>query len=264
MAECTAGGFAAGAGAARLQLGAVLRFTGRREEAITELEQARTELVAGGETRSAGYVEFEIAMALTSLGDAAAARRRFTAAEELLRRAGDLRGCANALAGLSRALIDDGQVDAAVVSARQAVEIVERIGDRRLTAIILGLLGSAQLAADDVTAARQTLLSSFAAAQELAADDAATVSCCELAEAHRRLGDLSAAAAAFVTGAELADRTEMSLWRARADFGLARVAIAGGDVDRGRRLLLDAIPVLDRTDRRQAARARAELAELSS
>jgi transcriptional regulator with XRE-family HTH domain/tetratricopeptide (TPR) repeat protein len=259
VAECTAAGDPAGAGAARLQLGSILRFTRRREDSLIELRRARADLTAAGDPAGPGHVDFELGMVLASLGDHGTARRHFTAAEETLRRAGDVRGSANALTALSSAQIGDGEPAAAVASAREALKRIEGIGDRRLTAVTRALLGSAQLAAEDPVAARDTLRAALDAAEEVHAGDAEGMSSCELGEAYRRLGDLAAARDAFTRAAEQLRRAEMTHWVGRSELGLGRVAADDGDVGRARRHLEQARQLLEGSYRRQAETALAAL-----
>jgi tetratricopeptide (TPR) repeat protein len=262
VVECVAAGDQAGAGAARLQLGSILRFTRRPQEAVVELEQARGALLAAGDPAGPGHVDFELGMALIQLGDRLAARRHFTAAKEILHRVGDLRGSANALSALSQAQIADGEPAAAVTSSRQALELVEGIGDRRLAALTGALVGSAEVAAGDLAGALRTLRTSLAAAEELDNLEAAGVSWYELGEAHWRLGDLAAARDAFTRGGELLRQAEMPLWIGRSEHGLGRVAAAEGNPRDARRHLDQAVELLQRTDQERAEVVRAELAAL--
>ncbi len=261
VVECEAACDDAGAGAARLQLGAVLRLAGRHPEARTELVAARDALLAAGDRTAAAHVDVDLGMALTSLGKYAAAREHLGAAERTLRAAGDVRGRANALSGLSTAQLEDGEPAAAVASVRQALALLEGIGDRRLVAVTRALVGWAELEAGDTGAALVTLRAALDGAEELHSPENEGISRCGLGEAYRRLGDPAAARAEFDAAGALLREAGMGYWVGRVELGLGRLAASVGDRALARDHLVRAAQLLGGGLPRSAV-ARAELAAL--
>ena len=261
VVECEAAGDAAGTGAARLQLGAVLRLAGRHPEARTELVAAREALLTAGDRTAAAHVDVDLGMTLSSLGEYAAARAHLGAAERRLGAVGDLRGRANALSGLSTAQLEAGEPAAAVSSVRQALELLEGIGDRRLVGVTRALLGWAETEAGELGTALVTLREALESAVELCSSENEGISRCALGDAYRRLGDRAAAQAEFDAAGPLLREAGMTYWVGRLELGLGRLAVAGGDQGLARDHLARAVHLLGAELPRSAV-ARAELAAL--
>lgn len=244
VVECDAVGDDAGVGAARLQLGSVLRFAGRHPEALTELVAARHALLAAGNRTAAAHVDADLGFVLLSLGRYAEAREHLDAAERTLRTVGDVRGQANALNGLSTAQLENGEPAAAVASLQQALALLEGIGDRRLVSVNRAMLGWAEVEAGDPVAALVQLRAALEDAEELRAPANEGISRCGLGEAYRRLGEPAAAQAEFDAAGALLRQAGLSHWVGRVELGLGRLAARAGDGALARDHLVRAVELL--------------------
>jgi class 3 adenylate cyclase/tetratricopeptide (TPR) repeat protein len=219
-----------GQSATLVRLGAVLRELGDSTMALTCYEQALVIDRATGDRDDEADGLRGIGMVAYDRGDYLAARAAYTESLTLERATGDREGQAACLAALGRVARVLGDLAAAQEALDQALVIHQEVGDRRYEAAVRADLALLCSQRGDHQAAREQAQTALELAGALGARYVEATAFTRLGQALHGLADLQEAESAYQAALRLCRELGVETLVLEPLAGLARLALANGDL----------------------------------
>ncbi|MEP7057538.1 MAG: hypothetical protein ABI809_07175, partial [Caldimonas sp.] len=210
-------------------LGTATMFTGRWDDAQALLQQTLDEARARGLLKAQADCLNSLAVLAGSQDDPVRMPGLFREGLNLYRQTGDRRGEATALGNVGGAWLNLGDLAAARHDLEDGLRLTRQNGDRVAECAPLCSLSALALWQDDDARALAFARSALDTAMAVQARDWEAEASTRLGDAEAALGRLAPAAQAYARAAYVAHAVS-SGWQFEASAGLARLALAQGDI----------------------------------